>query len=69
MVFVSVCSLMWTSFLAYMKHLEAHEVLKSTSKKTDAEETSTNSALTTVHHLPTEKKSEKGWIIGSQLDR
>lgn len=69
MVFVSICSLMWTSFLAYMKHLEQHEVVKPTSNKTEAEVTSTNSPSKTVHHLPSETKAEKGWIIGSQLDR
>lgn len=69
MVFVSICSLMWTSFLAYMKHLEQHEVVKPTSNNTEAEITSTNSPSKNVHHLPSETKAEKGWIIGSQLDR
>ena len=30
-VFVSFCSLIWTSFLAYMKQLERQEALKKTS--------------------------------------
>lgn len=52
-----------------MKHLEQHEVVKPTSNKTEAEITSTNTPSKNVHHLPSETKAEKGWIIGSQLDR
>lgn len=32
-VFVSLCSLLWTSFLAYMKQLERKQLLKASTDK------------------------------------
>ncbi|XP_054272356.1 mpv17-like protein [Macrosteles quadrilineatus] len=61
-VFVSFCSLIWTSFLAYMKSLEQHEVpgiVKLEGESPAAKK------LRETH----EQSNDKSWIVQRQNDR
>lgn len=53
-VYVSICSLMWTSFLAYMKSLESKRRLKLLESPEEAEKSH-------KHRIEKEKKSQSWW--------
>uniref|UniRef100_A0A1B6GFQ9 Mpv17-like protein n=1 Tax=Cuerna arida TaxID=1464854 RepID=A0A1B6GFQ9_9HEMI len=65
-VFVSFCSLMWTTFLAYMKHLEHHEV--TGGPQPDTVSPPVPPAVKAMHLTPTET-TDKSWFVSRQVDR
>uniref|UniRef100_A0A1B6KRL9 Mpv17-like protein n=1 Tax=Graphocephala atropunctata TaxID=36148 RepID=A0A1B6KRL9_9HEMI len=62
-VFVSFCSLLWTTFLAYMKHLEHHEVTGASPPEPPPLQ---SPPVVKAVHLDT---TDKTWLVSRQVER
>jgi len=68
-VFVSICSLVWTSFLAYMKHLQQHEIPGVVKLESESAATARIKTTKTVQHMNDESTPNQGCIAQHQIDR